>query len=89
MKDVVVGYSKFVSKEGKKCCKLQLVSDLNERQKQFGNVGMIVEDQWVPVELHDLVTPVCVGKVCVREYEFSGGRPYVIGMTFEERLSND
>lgn len=85
MKDVVVGYSKFVSKEGKKCCKLQLMSDLNERQKQYGFVGVVVEDQWVPVELQDLVTPACIDKVCVREYEVSGGRHYVIGISFEER----
>lgn len=83
MKNVVVGYSKFVSKKGKKCCKLQLMSDLTERQKQFGFVGVSVEDQWVPLELQDEITPDCIDKECVREYESSGGNLYVIGITFK------
>ena len=78
----IIGYSKFKSKKGNEVMFVNVAVPLTERDKEFGHVGMRVEQIWIPSTLFNKFNPSVVGKVLDAEYVVSGGRAEVIDVSF-------
>ena len=74
----LVGYKKFRSKAGKEMCLAQVVSDATERDKNFGAVGQLVEEVFMPDSHVNFFKEDDIGKPVTFIYEMSGSRAYMV-----------
>ena len=77
----LIGYKKGTSKKGNDYCMATLLYELSERDKQNGAVGQKVEDIFLPENQINYLKPEHIGKEIVCDYEYSGGRGYLVGIT--------
>lgn len=77
----LVGYKRFKSKKGKNFCVANIVSGYSNRDIERNCVGEKVEEIFLPDEQYDLLTPDDIGRELSFDYDMSGGRAYLIGVT--------
>ena len=58
----LVGYKRFVSKNDKQICIATVLRDATRREKEYGSVGRVAEEVFVPAEQYDYLQPDMVGK---------------------------
>jgi len=75
----LLGYRKFAGKKdaSKTYCVATVASELTDRDRTNGYVGLKVEEIFMPDEFVDFLKPEHVGKNLVIDYNVSGGRAYV------------
>ena len=79
----LVGFKKFASKkEGTRYCVMQIVGDFSQRDLANGCVGQKVEEVFCPADMVDTINQTHVGKEVKLDYELSGSRAYLVGVTF-------
>lgn len=59
---VLVGFRRFTSKKGKDCCIATILRDATEREKQYGAIGQVAEDLFLPDSQYNYLTEKSVGK---------------------------
>lgn len=78
----IIGYSRFQSKKGNEVMYVNVAQNLTQRDKEFGHVGMRVEQIWIPSNCFDKFNSTVVGKVLKPTYVISGGRAEVTDVAF-------
>ena len=58
----LVGFKRFTSKNGKDMCIATILRDASRREKEYGSVGMVAEQIFIPNEQYDYLQPDMVGK---------------------------
>lgn len=74
----LVGFKRFRSKAGKDMCLAQIVSDATERDVQFGAVGQLVEEVFMPDTHVNFFKVEDIGKPVQFVYEMSGNRAFMV-----------
>lgn len=78
----IVGFSKFTSKKGTKCCFVHCTEPLTDRELNNGSCGQKTDVvQLYDEALSDKVTPECLGKKLDVLYDVVAGRAYVRDIT--------
>ena len=78
----LLGYKKFTSKAGKKCCVATVAFDLTENEKLNGSVGVRVDNNlFMPESQVDLLKPENIGHELLLDYTVSSGRAYLQSVT--------
>ncbi len=77
MEKEILGYRKFTSSKGFKCCIALIKSPFSERDEKNGAVGFKCSEQFIPEEFHSQFQPSCVGKAIEMEYYIDGDRAYI------------
>lgn len=77
----LVGVADFISKKGNPCHTITVLTDCNERDNEAGRFGQKVETIFLDEALSAKVKPADCGKQIILDYEVSGGRAYVVGLT--------
>lgn len=79
----LVGFKKFTGKkDGTPYCVLQVLSDFSERDKNNGCCGQKVEEVFAPADKVESINQSLIGKTVKLEYELSGGRAYLVDVSF-------
>lgn len=77
----IVGYVKGVSqKTGKPYCRVYVMSELTEREKEMGFVGMKTVEEYLPDGHTDDIKPSDIGKELTFTYDVVGNRAYKNGV---------
>lgn len=59
----LVGFRKFVAKKsGKNTCIATILRDSTNRERQFGVIGQVAEDVFIPDDQYDFLTEKMIGK---------------------------
>lgn len=58
----LVGFKRFTSKNGKEICIATVLRDATRREKEYGSVGQVAEELFVPGEQYDYLKPDMLGK---------------------------
>ena len=79
----LLGYRKFAGKKdaSKRYCVATIASELTERDRESGCVGLKVEDVFMPDEFVDYLQPAHLGKDIFIDYHISNGKAYVRNVT--------
>lgn len=77
----LLAYKKFTSKAGKPCCVATVISDLSEREKSNGYVGVKVDEVFMPDKLTDYLKPEHINHELILDYSVSGGRAFLENVT--------
>lgn len=79
----IIGYSRFKSKSGNEVMFVDIAKMPSDRDKQWGRVGMKLEQVWIPSSCFDKFNNTVIGKVLKCQYEIDNGRANVIDVSFE------
>lgn len=80
----LLGYQKGVSKKtGTAYCRLHVVSDLSDFEKNQGGVGQKVSVEFAPSDQIDMFKPEHIGREILFNYTISGGRAFLQSVTIK------
>lgn len=79
----IIGYSRFVNKEKQERLVVDVCKTPSDFDKQYGRVGMKVEQIWIPASCMDSFNQSVIGKVLKCTYEVNGRYANVVGVSFE------
>ena len=79
----LLGYRKFAGKKDatKTYCVATFASELTDKERQNGYVGLKVEEVFMPDTLVDFLKPEHLGRDCRLDYSISNGRAYLDSVT--------
>lgn len=81
----LIGFRKFVSKDGKACCIVNCLEDFSLNDCQHGACGQCSKEYFLNAEYHSLILPSAIGKKCEYVFGFNDfGKPAVVGLNFLE-----
>lgn len=79
----LVGLKKFASKkDGTRYCVMQIVGDFSQRDIESGCSGQKVEEVFAPADMVDRINASHVGKEVKLDFELSGSRAFLVGVSF-------
>lgn len=79
----LAGLKKFTSKkDGTRYCVMQIVGDFSQRDIESGCAGQKVEEVFAPADMVDRINASHVGKEVKLDYELSGSRAFLVGVSF-------
>lgn len=77
----LLAYKKFTSKAGKPCCVATIISELSQREKDNGYVGVKVDEVFLPDTHVDYLKPEHINHDVILDYTVSGGRAFLNSVT--------
>ena len=82
----LIGFRKFVSKKGSKCCVVTLTSDFSSFEMEHGAYGSKSEEVFLPEDCHPLINPSVIGSSCELTYGAGlFGKPAITGIVFHQK----
>ena len=81
--NLVIGYSRFKNKDGVERLVVDVVKTPSDFDRQYGRVGMKVEQIWIPKELFDKFNNSVVGKIIECQYTVNGRYANVVEVSFK------
>ena len=78
---ILIGVKRFLSKEGKEYCVLQLSKPFSENQTKSGCFGSQVEEKFIPETLFEKASSLVPGKQIYIAYDVVGNRAYIVGFS--------
>lgn len=79
----LLGYRKFAGRKdaSKTYCVATIASELTDKERQNGWVGLKVEEVFMPDDLVNFFKPEHLGRELVLDYNISNGRAYLVNVT--------
>lgn len=59
---VLLGYKRFKAKSGNDCCMFTIVRDAKSREKSWGQVGQVAEENFAPTDQVEYLNEKMIGK---------------------------
>lgn len=78
----IIGYSRFKSKKGNEVMYANIAVNLTERDRNFGHVGMRVEQVWIPSSCFHKFNDSVVGKILNAKYDGFGQHAEIVDVNF-------